>query len=111
MGVKKLCMSKVAMGCGCWLGLPDEAMDRERKKKRVRDLRCWNLEYTLLWVCESVRSEGRDFGFGGCGKPQEDDFQREEEEAVVTLGDQNVQLCTQILTFSFFFSRFSRKEM
>lgn len=85
---------------------------REREKKKgVRDLRCWNLEYTLLWVCESVRSEGRDFGFGGCGKPQEDDFQREEEEAVVTLGDQNVQLCTQILTFSFFFSRFSRKEM
>lgn len=34
MGVKKLCMSKVAMGCGCWLGLPDEAMDTEREKKK-----------------------------------------------------------------------------
>jgi hypothetical protein len=34
VGLKKLCMSKVGMGCGCWFGLPDEAMERERERKR-----------------------------------------------------------------------------
>jgi hypothetical protein len=33
VGLKKLCMSKVGMGCGCWFGLPDEAMEREREKE------------------------------------------------------------------------------
>jgi hypothetical protein len=31
VGLKKLCMSK---GCGCWFGLPDEAMERERERKK-----------------------------------------------------------------------------
>jgi hypothetical protein len=36
VGLKKLCMSKVlAMGCGCWFGLPDEAMERERKREEI----------------------------------------------------------------------------
>lgn len=28
VGLKNVCMSKEEMGCCCWLGLPDEAMDR-----------------------------------------------------------------------------------
>jgi hypothetical protein len=36
VGLKKLCMSKVlAMGCGCWFGLPDEALERERKREEI----------------------------------------------------------------------------
>jgi hypothetical protein len=34
VGLKKLCMSKLEMGCGCWFGLPDEAMEREREREK-----------------------------------------------------------------------------
>lgn len=69
-------------------------------------MRLGNLEYKLLRVSQSVRSEVRDFWFGGCGKPQARRRPFKEGGVVVTLGDQNVNYAVK---FSLFLSSFQGK--